>query len=63
MDIEEYFLNANWICINDIQKNDLLSTLNLKTNKSIKWEEGYELITNHFDEKIFLNFKINQWDQ
>ena len=62
MNIEDYFFNLGWICINEIKKENLVEILDLKIDSSINWEEGYELITNSFDEKIFLNFKIENWE-
>jgi len=62
MNIEDYFLNLGWICVNEIEKEILIEILDLKVDKSINWEEGYELVINSFDEKVFLNFKIGNWE-
>ncbi len=62
MMIEDYFSNLGWICIRDFDKSDLSVLLETKIKRSVKWEIGYEMIINSFDEKIFLHFKITNWD-
>jgi len=62
INIEDYFLNLGWICINEIEKEVLLEILDLKVEKSISWKDGHELLMNSFDEKVFLNFKIENWE-
>ncbi len=62
MNIEDYFLNLGWICIKEIEKEHLLDILNLNVDKLVTWEDGYELVINSFDEKVFLNFQIHNWE-
>lgn len=61
MQLEDYFLNSAWICINDIDDISFREILDLKVERDLLWKEGYELISNSFDEKIILNFKQENW--
>lgn len=56
------FLNLAWIGLNSIKKDVLFEILNVKVDKTINWKAGYEVILNSFDEKVFLNFKIDEWE-
>lgn len=59
--IEEIFLNLGWICIEKIDKQDLLQTLELKIDTTTNWKDGIALVNDSFDEKVFLSYKIENW--
>lgn len=61
MVIENYFINLGWICIKGIDSRQLFEILDVKKSNLIELESGYELLVNNFDEKLYLNFEIEDW--
>lgn len=58
---EAYFLDAGWLCIKGIDKDVLLSTLDIQAHDTCPWTVGHDRITKEVRSPTSLYLQIEDW--